>query len=252
MKSKCDCQQIRCKCYKPEETLAAQALFNELASTTVTPDGIVHIGDAGNLRVFSIMSKLPLQNNAGEYVVVSPETEEIYVFNHYGQHKHTVNIMTDQFMYNFTYNVNSFYGKLEQILDDAGNKIEIKRNYAMHAKEIISPDMSKCELIMDNMDHLQTFPSPDNSTAIFKYAESAELLTSKFVSDGRTYIYSYNKMGRLTEIQQPTGEVTELKTDVKTTGSIVRITTDGRDAVAMATYGSVQSAMHGKNNVVFP
>ena len=56
-------------------------------------------------------------------VVVSPETEVIYVFNHYGQHKHTVNIMTDQFMYNFTYNVNSFYGKLEQILDDAGNKI---------------------------------------------------------------------------------------------------------------------------------
>lgn len=252
MKSKCDCQQIRCKCYKPEETLAAQALFNELTSITVTPDGIVHIGDAGNLRVFSIMSKLPLQNNAGEYVVVSPETEEIYVFNHYGQHKHTVNIMTDQFMYNFTYNVNSFYGKLEQILDDAGNKIEIKRNYAMHAKEIISPDMSKCELIMDNMDHLQKFLSPDNSTAIFKYAESSELLTSKFVSDGRTYIYSYNKMGRLTEIQQPTGEVTELKTDVNTTGSIVRITTDGRDAVAMATYGSVQSAMHGKNNVVFP
>jgi hypothetical protein len=41
-------------------------------------------------------------------------------------------------MYNFTYNVNSFYGKLEQILDDAGNKIEIKRNYAMHAKEIVT------------------------------------------------------------------------------------------------------------------
>jgi YD repeat-containing protein len=75
---------------------------------------------------------------------------------------------------------------------------------------------------------------------------------AKFVSDGRTYIYSYNKMGRLTEIQQPTGKVTELKTDVNTTGSIVRITTDGRDAAAMTTYGSVQSAMHGKNSVVFP
>ena len=47
---------------------------------------------------------------------------------------------------------------------------------------------------------------------------------AKFVSDGRTYIYSYNKMGRLTEIQQPTGEVAELKTDVNTPGSIVRIT----------------------------
>ena len=114
--------------------------------------------------------------------------------------------------------------------------------------------MTKCELIMDNMDHLQKFLSPDSSTAIFKYAESSELLTSKFVSDGRMYIYSYNKMGRLTEMkgEEPTGEVTELKTDVNTTGSIVRNTTDCRDAVAMATYGSVQSAMHGKNNVVFP
>ncbi|XP_063415376.1 teneurin-m-like isoform X2 [Mytilus trossulus] len=245
VKSKCDCQQIMCKCYKEEETLAAQALFNELTSITVTPDGIVHIGDAGNLRVFSIMSKLPPQSNAGEYVVVSPETEEIYVFNHYGQHKHTVNIMTDQYMYNFTYNVNSFYGKLENILDDAGNKVEIKRNYAMHAKTIISPDNSRCEIIMDNMNQLQKFLSPDNSTAVFKYAETSELLISKFMSNGKTYIYSYNQMGRLREIQQPTGEVTELKTDVNTTGSIVHVTTDGTDIVAMATYGSVQSAMHG-------
>jgi hypothetical protein len=64
----------------------------------------------------------------------------------------------------------------------------------MHAKEIISPDMSKCELIMDNMDHLQKFLSPDNSTAIFKYAESSEFLTSKFVSDGRTYMGGLKKM----------------------------------------------------------
>lgn len=245
MKSKCDCQNERCKCYKPEETLAAQALFKELTSITVTPDGIVHIGDAGNLRVFSIMSKLPSQNNIGEYVVVSPETEEIYVFNHFGQHKHTVNIMTNQFLYNFTYNVNSFHGKLENILDDAGNKIEVKYNYKMSANEIWSPDNSRCEVSMDNMNNLQKFISPGNNTAVFKYEETSELLTSKFLAN-RTYIYSYNDMGRVQEIQQPTGEVTQITTDVNTTGSIIHITTDGTDAVAMATYGSVQSVMHGK------
>lgn len=245
MKSKCDCQNEVCKCYKPEETLAAQALFKELTSITVTPDGIVHIGDAGNLRVFSIMSKLPSQNNIGEYIVVSPETEEIYVFNHFGQHKHTVNIMTDQFLYNFTYNVNSFHGKLENIMDDAGNKIEVKYSYKMSVKEILSPDNSKCELVMDNMNNLQRFVSPGNATSVFKYEETSELLTSKYLAN-KTYIYSYNDMGRVQEIQQPTGEVTQIKTDVNTTGSIIHITTDGTDAVAMATYGSVQSAMHGK------
>ncbi len=41
--------------------------------------------------------------------------QELYVFNRYGQHVATKNIITDQYVYNFTYNVNSYYGKLVKV-----------------------------------------------------------------------------------------------------------------------------------------
>lgn len=244
-KSKCDCQTMNCKCFTEKETLAAMALFKELTSVTVTPDGITHIADAGNLRVFSIMSKLPQPNYLGLYEVVSPETLELYIFNRYGQHQNTINIITNQFMYNFTYKVNSFYGKLVSILDDAGNKIDLVRNYETYVQDIISIDGSKCQLTVSD-ERLHRFLTADNSTFMYSYGKSTGLLKSKFLSDGRSYEYEYDDMGRLLEVRQPTGEITTLTTDINTTGSIVHFNTDNSDTVAMATYGSIQSVMHGK------
>lgn len=250
-KSKCDCEKPHCKCYDPKQTLAAQALFKELTSITVTPDGIVHIADSGNLRVFSVIPELPQPDVTGRFVVVSAETQEVYIFNRYGQHSNTVNIMTDQYMYNFTYHVNSFYGKLTRVKDAANNHIDIKRDYNGQALDIVSPDSSKSHLSIDNLERLHKFLAPDNTSATFTYMPSTGLLKNKYLSDGKTYTYDYDSMGRLQRVSQPTGEVIQLKTDVNTTGSIVHITAGSGDTVAMATYGSVQSVMHGKSAGLF-
>ena len=245
-KSKCDCQKVACKCFDQKERLAAQALFSTPTSVTVTPDGIMHIADMGNLRVFSIVSELPVPNWKEQYEVVSPETQEIFMFNRYGQHQYTISIMTNQYMYNFTYNVNSFYGKLVSVVDSAGNSIRITRRYDTQAENVVAPSGAACQLTMDNMRRLYRFTAPDNTTATFTYMASTGLMESKHTSDGKTFKYKYDAMGRLLIISQPTGEITRLITDVNTTGSIVHVTTDSSDVVAMATYGSVQSVMHGK------
>ncbi|XP_041356776.1 teneurin-m-like isoform X3 [Gigantopelta aegis] len=244
-KSKCDCQKVACKCFDQKERLAAQALFSTPTSVTVTPDGIMHIADMGNLRVFSIVSELPVPNWKEQYEVVSPETQEIFMFNRYGQHQYTISIMTNQYMYNFTYNVNSFYGKLVSVVDSAGNSIRINRRYDTQAENVVAPSGITCQLTMDNMRRLYRFTAPDNTTATFTYMASTGLMESKHTSDGKTFKYRYDAMGRLLTISQPTGEITRLITDVNTTGSIVHVTTDSSDVVAMATYGSVQSVMHG-------
>lgn len=245
-KSKCDCKQTdRCKCYDQRELLAAQALFSYPTSITVTPDGVLHLADMGNLRVFSIVSQLPTLQSR-HFEVVSPETQEIYVFNYYGQHKHTINILTNQYMYNFTYNVFSPYGRLVAVEDSASNKIQIRRDYQSQVKTIITPNNASCNLIMDNRRRLYCFQAPDNLVATFTYMGDTELLESKHTSDGQTFKYEYDDMGRLERISQPTGAITVLQTDVNATGSIVHVTTDRSDVVAMATYGSVQSVMHGK------
>jgi YD repeat-containing protein len=97
------------------------------------------------------------------------------------------------------------------------------------------------------MQRLQKFLSPDNTSFTFTYDPTSGLLQSKKLSDGKIYMYTYDEMGRLLSAIQPTGEITHLHTDVNATGSIVHVTTDNSNTVAMATYGSVQSALHGKS-----
>ncbi|CAG5114545.1 unnamed protein product, partial [Candidula unifasciata] len=243
-KSKCDCRQEKCACFNPQETLAAQALFSDPTSVTVTPDGVLHLADMGNLRVFSVVSELPVLNDR-HYEVVAPETQELYVFNMYGQHRHTINIHTGQYVYNFTYNVFSSYGRLITVEDASQNKIQIKRDYQAQAKEVLSPTNEQCVLVMDNRHRLHKFLASDNSSATFTYTVNTGLLESKQDSGGQTFLYHYDDTGRLLTIRQPTGQITTLTTDINTTGSIVRVATGTRHVSAMATYGSVQSVMHG-------
>ncbi|XP_062616760.1 teneurin-2-like [Saccostrea cucullata] len=245
-KSKCDCKSKTCLCYDAKETLAAQALFNSLTSITVTPDGIVHIADNGNLRVFSIMSKLPQPDTNNKYKVYSPDTKEMYIFNDHGQHQQTVDIMTGQYMYNFTYNVNSFFSKLVSVTDDIKNMIELTRDSNLQVTQVISPTNQRSKVEMNNLHRLQRFTSPNNNSVSFTYKGTTGLLESKYLSNGQSYFYNYNDKGRLMETRQPTGEITSLVTDINTTGSIVRVNTDSSDVISMATYGSVQSVMHVK------
>ena len=178
--------------------------------------------------------------------VPAPETQEMYVFNAYGQHKHTINIHTGQYVYNFTYTVFSPYGKLKQVEDSASNKVEIMRDFQYHVNRIKSPTDEDCKLAMDNRHRLKKYVYPNNATYMFTYAVQTDLLESKQNSDGQTFLYRYDDTGRLLTVRQPTGQITSLSTDVNATGSIVRVSTGMRQEQAMSTYGSVQSVMHGK------
>uniref|UniRef100_A0A2C9KDD1 EGF-like domain-containing protein n=1 Tax=Biomphalaria glabrata TaxID=6526 RepID=A0A2C9KDD1_BIOGL len=253
-KSKCDCKQEQnCACFNPRETMAAQALFSDPTCVTVTPDGVLHLADMGNLRVFSVVSELPVLRD-GAFEVLAPETQELYVFNKNGQHQQTINIHTGQYVYNFTYNVLSSYGKLVTVTDTALNKIAINRTGESHASELILPSGGRCHLTMDNRHRLHRYKSTNNASTVFTYTLNTGLLESKQDSDGLMFFYHYDDTGRLLTIRQPTGQITTLTTDINTTGSIVRVATGTSHVSAMATYGSVQSVMHGKllANTPFP
>ncbi|XP_059169179.1 teneurin-m-like isoform X2 [Physella acuta] len=223
-KSKCDCRQEKCACFNPRETLAAQALFSDPTSVTVTPDGVLHLADMGNLRVFSVVSELPILHNS-IYEVLAPETQELYIFNKNGQHQQTINIHTGQYIYNFTYNVLSSYGKLVNVIDAAQNKIIINRTGESHASELILPSGQKCTLSMDNRHRLHKYKASNNLTSTFTYTVHTGLLESKQDSDGQTFFFHYDDTGRLLTVRQPTGQITTLTTDINTTGSIVHVAT---------------------------
>lgn len=86
-------------------------------------------------RIRSVLARLPEANSAREYEVYSPETQEVYVFNRFGQHIATKNILTGETSYTFQYNVNTSNGKLSMVVDSAGNRVFILRNYASQVRK---------------------------------------------------------------------------------------------------------------------
>ncbi len=245
-KPSCDCSSVDCSCYSSTEVLATKMLLKDPTAITVTPDNVLHIADQGHLRVHSIVATLPDPDRFGQYEVLYPQTQEMYIFNRYGQHIATKNIVTSQYMYNFTYNVNSYYGKLIGVADNGNNMLTVTRDYTTDAKEIMPPGGQKCKFTMDNMGQLHVFIADDNATTKFTYLSNTGLLETKETSEGHTFVYEYDENGRLSSIIQPTGERTEIDTDVDPTGALVRLNTERKDLVAMATNGNMLSLLHGK------
>ncbi|XP_065347701.1 teneurin-m isoform X5 [Cloeon dipterum] len=221
--SKCNCLDRGCGCFDEDHFLAATSKFNTISSITVTPDGILHISDQANYRIRSVTASLPEANANREYEIYSPETQEIYIFNRFGQHILTKNILTGETIYIFSYNVNTSNGKLSTVTDAAGNKVFLLRDYASQVTSIENTKGEKCRLRMSRMRMLHELGTPDNYNVTFDYHGSTGLLKTKLDSTGRSYVYNYDEFGRLTSAVTPTGQVISLSFDLSTIGATVKV-----------------------------
>ena len=244
--SKCNCAAESCRCIENKEELASKVLLHNPTSVTVTPDNVVHVADMGNLRLLSFLSVLPSVDEF-HFRVPSPHTHEQYIFNRYGQHVATRNIITDQYVYNFTYNVNSYYGKLTKVADSDGHVVTIRRDYTTHAKEIITASGQHCKLTIDNTGQLESFVSSDNSSAKFNYLSNTGLLESKETSANVAYIYEYDENGRVSEVVHSSGETMMVVSDVSSAGAVYDIRNErASDTIAMITNRNELTMLHGK------
>ncbi|XP_065289524.1 teneurin-m isoform X4 [Dermacentor albipictus] len=235
---KCSCLELNCKCFDEDHFLASTSKLSTISSITVTPDGILHVCDQGNLRVRSVTASLPKPNDQHLYEIYSPETQQVYTFNRHGQHTSTRNILTGKVIYTFTYNVNTSFGKLNTVTDAEGNKIYILRDYSNHVKTIENTQGAKCQVEMSRMKLLQSFVTPDNFKTVFDYHGSTGLVRSKIDSSGRSVVYAYDEYGRLTEAITPSGQTIRLSYNLSTKGASVTVTRDSKDPVSLLIKGS--------------
>lgn len=207
-RSNCDCRREDCRCYLPDEDLSTKMLLNNPTAITVTPDYVVHVADMGNLRIHSVVPPLPVPDKQGQYEVIHPQTQEMYAFNRHGHHVATKNIVTGQFVYNFSYTVNSYYANVVKVTDNSGNALTIRRDYKHEAKDLVPPGEQKCKFQLNSLGQLQSFTDADNATTWFSYVSNTGLLDSKETSDGQKFVYEYDDNGRLSNVIQSTGERT--------------------------------------------
>ena len=206
--NKCSCMDVNCECYNPDSALASNSKMSTISSITVTPDGNVIICDQGNLRIRSVISFLPQPNKNGEYEIITQETLEVYVFNKHGQHIATKSVLTGKFLYNFTYIVNTSFGKLSSVTDAKGNRVQLLRDYSNQVKEIETSQGAKCRLEMSQRTRmLESFILPSSSKTLFQYYTTTGLIKSKSVDHPpSTSSFDYDKNGRLTRALGPNNE----------------------------------------------
>lgn len=198
--NKCSCMDVNCECFNADAALASHSKLSTISSITVSPDGNVIICDQGNLRLRSVISLLPQPSKQlGEYEIISQETMEVYVFNKHGQHAATKSVLTGKFIYNFTYIVNTSFGKLSSVTDSRGNRVQLLRDYSNQVKEIETSQGAKCQLEMSQRTRmLESFILPSSSRTLFQYYTTTGLIKSKTIDAPPTSMsYDYDKNGRL-------------------------------------------------------
>uniref|UniRef100_A0A146KU89 Tenascin-like protein n=4 Tax=Lygus hesperus TaxID=30085 RepID=A0A146KU89_LYGHE len=235
--SKCNCLDRGCDCFEQDHFLASTSKFNTISSVIVSPDGILHIADQANYRIRSVIASIPEASHSREYEVYSSETQELYIFNRFGQHIATKNILTGETSYLFTYNVNTSNGKLSTVTDTAGNKVFLLRDYTSQVNSIENTKGQKCRLRMSRMKLLSELSTPDNYNVTLEYHGPTGLLRSKLDSAGRSYVYSYDEFGRLTTAVTPTGKVVKLTFDLSQKGAMVRVSHDNNQPTTMVIKG---------------
>ncbi|XP_066954350.1 teneurin-m-like isoform X2 [Macrobrachium rosenbergii] len=237
--SKCNCQEETCPCYDESHVLAATAVFSTISALSVTPDGVVHVLDQGNLRIRSVTSSIPEHNDERMYEIYSPETQEVYIFNRFGHHALTRSIPTGRTIYTFAYNVNTSNGKLSTVTDAGGNRVSFLRDYTGQVTMVENSRQQKCRLQMSRTRRLEELVTPDEHNVTLTYHGATGLLRSRMDSTGRAHVYTYDKYGRLTRCVTPSGQVVDLAFDLSQKGARVTLTRDGTAPVTMLIKGAL-------------
>lgn len=200
-----------------ETLLSSNAKFTSVSAMVVSPDGVLHVADQGSLHVLALEHYLPTHDENGEFRIPFPPTGEVYVFNRYGQHVATKDLTSSNTRYTFLYSKNTSFGKLSTVTDAAGNKILFLRDYSNVVSTIENTQDHKSDLKISGIGFLEKFSEPGRSEIDLHYDSNTGLLTSRADAKGaggKTSMYRYDELGRVTGVILPTGETIELKSRI--------------------------------------
>ncbi|KAL7300753.1 hypothetical protein TKK_0006730 [Trichogramma kaykai] len=211
----CVCPDDSSSSSSAETLLSSNAKFTSISALTVSADGVLHVADQGSLHILALQPYLPNHDESGEFNIPFPPSNEVYVFNRYGQHVATKDLTSGKTRYSFLYSKNTSFGKLSTVTDSAGNKIQFLRDYSNAVSSIENTQDHKSDLKISGVGFLEKLTEKGRAEITLGYDSDTGLLTSR--SGGReTYIYNYDSIGRVTDVILPTGEKVKLNSDLAT------------------------------------
>ncbi|CAG0893363.1 unnamed protein product [Cyprideis torosa] len=202
--SPCNC--LECKCYTEGILKPDIFVFSSLSAVAVGPDRRIHLSDPGNLMVFSLTPFAP----AGDSI---HSGHLKYHFNRFGLHTSTEDLRTGKTLYQFSYTVDASNGKLRMVTDSRQRKILLLRDPRGEVVAIENPRNQKMDILLDRMNNLAEFRTPDSGNITFTYTTKG-LLTRR-TGEGTSRSYSYDNQGRCVELISPSGERMTLTFDLE-------------------------------------
>ncbi len=228
--SKCDCHPEQCPCYDDEYALARDAHLHGPVSLAVDPSGKVFVADQGNLKIRTIEAAQPLYNSQmRQYEIFAGDSQEIYVFNRFGQHMGTRSLLTGGYIYNFTYNVDTSYGRLIYVDGSGGHRLYLMRKSSLEVNiETSQGQKSVARVSPFSGNMLESLTGPDGAVTKFEYQSNSGLLTARLDPDGKISFYEYDVSGQAFSVVCHTGDVYRVDSDLNRKQLLARIRRNGQ------------------------
>ncbi|XP_032052244.1 teneurin-1 isoform X5 [Aythya fuligula] len=239
--SDCDCKiDPNCDCFSGDGGYAKDAKLKAPSSLAVSPDDTLYVADLGNVRIRSVSRNKAHLSDTNMYEIASPADQELYQFTINGTHLHTLNLITRDYIYNFTY---SSEGDIGTITSSNGNSVHIRRDTSGLPLWIVVPGGQVYWLTISSNGVLKRVYAQGYNLALMTYPGNTGLLATKSDENGWTTVYEYDSDGHLTNATFPTGEVSSFHSDVEKL-TRVELDTSNRENVITATNFSATSTIY--------
>ncbi|XP_044793134.2 teneurin-1 isoform X3 [Bubalus bubalis] len=237
----CDCKiDPNCDCFSGDGAYAKDAKMKAPSSLAVSPDGTLYVADLGNVRIRTISRNQAHLNDMNLYEIASPADQELYQFTVNGTHLHTLNLITRDYVYNFTYNAE---GDLGAITSSNGNSVHIRRDASGMPLWLVVPGGQVYWLTISSNGVLKRVSAQGYNLALMTYPGNTGLLATKSNENGWTTVYEYDPEGHLTNATFPTGDVSSFHSDLEKLTK-VELDTSNRENVLMSTNLTATSTIY--------
>ncbi|XP_055232866.1 teneurin-1 isoform X2 [Gorilla gorilla gorilla] len=237
----CDCKiDPNCDCFSGDGGYAKDAKMKAPSSLAVSPDGTLYVADLGNVRIRTISRNQAHLNDMNIYEIASPADQELYQFTVNGTHLHTLNLITRDYVYNFTYNSE---GDLGAITSSNGNSVHIRRDAGGMPLWLVVPGGQVYWLTISSNGVLKRVSAQGYNLALMTYPGNTGLLATKSNENGWTTVYEYDPEGHLTNATFPTGEVSSFHSDLEKLTK-VELDTSNRENALMSTNLTATSTIY--------
>lgn len=206
-----------------ENSFGEHYSFNNPVAIAIHPNRSVYILDQADNVLYHIKNSIEKDEYTNTYTIVSPETRETYVFNRFGLHLSTVDLLTNSPKFNFTYSGNALYGKLVSIVNQHKVILNIKRDFHGRAQMLQTSSQFNIRVKLNNFNMLKSLVTSDDHSYGFKYLSNTGLLTSSSDFNGKVTLFDYESNGKVKKITEPNNMPTNVNYFINETGIVTEM-----------------------------